>query len=111
MDKIITMRMPEAMVSSIAHLSKDKNCSINTVIKLAIAKFLFDQTLPEPEICQTTAPVADSGNLDDISNQLPLDRIVSVQYTLDDGRVIHIMRQSKIGGMSSKGTGSSRSVD
>ena len=95
MDKIIGIKMPEAMVSAIEATSKGKNCSVNTVVKLAIAKFLFDQTLPEPEVSKTDT-CAVKEKMDDISNQLPLDRIVSVQYTLDDGRVIHIMRQSKL---------------
>ncbi|GEM_PF-1618053 len=108
MDKILSLKMPEAMISSIENLSRTKNCSTNTVIKLAVAKFLFDQTLSEPEVLETkNESRAPHESIGDISKQLPLDRIISVQYTLDDGRVIHIMRQSKLRGVSSSGGGSS----
>ncbi len=85
--------MPESMIKGIDSLSRDKNCSSNTIIKLAIAKFLFDQDLPSPKVGKNEYRQIQSN---DISREIPVDKIIAVQYTLNDGRIIHIMRQSKL---------------
>ncbi len=87
--------MPESMMASIDNLSKSKNCSSNTIVKLAVARFLFDQTLPIPEVYENKFKQLEAVS-NDIIKEIPLDKIVSVQYTLDDGRVIHVKRQSKM---------------
>lgn len=83
------------MMIGIDNLSKIKNCSSNTIIKLAIAKFLFDQSSPEPEIYKNEYNRIQKRS-DDLFKEIPLDKIISVQYTLNDGRVIHVIRQSKL---------------
>lgn len=87
--------MPESMLKCVERLSKAKNCSSSTLVKLAIAKFLFDQDLPKPEITKNEhkAIRIQSNN---ISEEIPIAKIVSVQYNLNDGRTIYIIRQSKL---------------
>lgn len=97
MEGMMNIIIPDAMISSIETMAKSKNCSKNTVVKLAVAKFLFDQTLTPPQVFENKIKIKHSGNAPiDISNEIPLEKIVSVQYTLDDGRIIHIIRESKI---------------
>jgi hypothetical protein len=91
----MSITIPESMITCINNMSRSKNCSSNTIVKLAIAKFLFDQSIPEPEVCKKEYKYIQKQS-DDICNEISLDKIVSIQYTLDDGRVIHIMRQSKL---------------
>lgn len=86
--------IPASMIMCVDNLSRSKNCSSNTIIKLAIAKLLFDQSSPEPEVYKNEYEHIQKQS-DDISKEIPLDKIVSIQYTLNDGRVIHIIRQSK----------------
>ncbi len=88
--------MPESMIRCIDNLSRNKNCSKNTIIKLAVAKFLFNQDLPNPEISKNEHRGTEVQSDDAICEEIPIDKIVSVQYTLSDGRVIHIIRQSKL---------------
>lgn len=97
MDGIMSIIIPESMITSIENLSESKNCSQNTIIKLAVAKFLFDQALQTPEVFKNKKTTKESEKIQhDIVKEIPLDKIVSVQYTLDDGRIIHIIRQSKM---------------
>lgn len=91
----MSITIPESMMIGIDNLSKIKNCSSNTIIKLAIAKFLFDQSSPEPEIYKNEYNRIQKRS-DDLFKEIPLDKIISVQYTLNDGRVIHVIRQSKL---------------
>ncbi|MFZ1077231.1 MAG: hypothetical protein WAN47_07360 [Nitrosotalea sp.] len=91
----MSITMPESMITCVDNLSRSKNCSSNTIIKLAIAKFLFDQSSTEPEIYKNEYKYIKEQS-DKIFKDVPLDKIVSVQYTLNDGRVIHIIRQSKL---------------
>lgn len=96
MDRLVSVIMPEAMTSAVEKLSNDKNCSKNTLIKLAVARFLFDQTYQKPEICPSNNHTkAHDTKVDKITKEIPLDRVVSVQYTMDDGRIIRIARLSK----------------
>ena len=91
----MSITMPESMMIGIDNLSKIKNCSSNTIIKLAIAKFLFDQSSPEPKIYKNGYNHIQKRS-DNPFKEIPLDKIISVQYTLNDGRVIHVIRQSKL---------------
>ncbi|HKU32939.1 MAG TPA: hypothetical protein VJR22_03735 [Candidatus Nitrosotalea sp.] len=96
MRNILSVTMPEAMIKSIEDISEAKNCSSNTIIKLAVAKFLFDQTLLTPEIHKVDMnEVRTMSKSADVFEEIPLEKIISVQYTLDDGRVIHILRERK----------------
>lgn len=91
----INVVMPESMLKCLERLSKTKNCSNNTLVKLAIAKFLFDQNLPKPEIATNEHGLIQVKS-NNISEEIPIDKIVSIQYNLNDGRVIYIVRQSKL---------------
>lgn len=97
MDKKALLTMPEAMLSAIGELASERNCSTETIMKLAVAKFLFDHTLQEPEM-SNGGQISGLGGEKSLGmpSELPLDRIVSVQYTLDDGRIIHVLRQSML---------------
>lgn len=95
MESITSIMMPVSMTKGIESLSRKRGCSSNTIVKLAIAKFLFDQTLPSPEVHSNYESKGGISRSGDIPDEIPLDRIVSVQYTLDDGRIIHIIRQRK----------------
>lgn len=86
--------MPESMIKSIENMAKTKNCSSNTIVKLAVAKFLFDQTLLMPEILKDkTNEDKSTRKPTDLSNEIPMEKIISVQYILDDGRIIRILRE------------------
>ena len=91
----MNITLPGSMITCVNNLSRSKNCSSNTIIKLAIAKFLFDQSSPEPEVYRNEYKYIQKQS-ENIFKEIPLDEIVSVQYTLNDGRVIHIIRQSKL---------------
>ncbi|MDE1830179.1 MAG: hypothetical protein KGI25_07635 [Thaumarchaeota archaeon] len=97
MDSIMNIIMPEAMISSVANLAKSSNCSNNAIVKLAIARFLFDQTLSVPNIFESKIEIKQLDKTsDDVTKEIPFDRIISVQYTLDDGKIIRIVRENKI---------------
>lgn len=95
LDRVMSIAIPASMIMCIDNLARSKNCSRDTIIKLAIAKFLFDQSSPEPEVYKNEYRRMQKQS-DDILKEIPLDKIVSIQYTLNDGRVIHIIRQSKL---------------
>lgn len=95
MDIVTNLEIPESMSKGIDSLSKKKGCSSNTIIKLAIAKFLFDQTLPSPEVYRNNQSAESVPKQRELADEIPLERIISVQYTLDDGRTIHVIRQRK----------------
>lgn len=95
LDKVMSITIPTSMIMCVDNLSKSNNCSRDTIIKLAIARFLFDQSSPEPEVYKNEYRHMQKQS-DDISKEIPLDKIVSIQYTLNDGRVIHIIRKSKL---------------
>jgi hypothetical protein len=59
---------------------------------------LFEQFKPAPESNTLTTKdmcVRPSENSSDGSYEIPLERIIAVRYTLDDGKIIHIMRGKK----------------
>ncbi len=95
MPSVMNVAMPEAMIESIENLAKVKNCSSNTVIKLAVAKFLFDQDLSTPETHNDETKINRTAP-EDVLREIPMEKIVAVHYTLDDGRVIHILRERKL---------------
>ena len=86
------------MIQSINKASKKEGCTSQDLIRTAISKMLFEQFKPAPESNTLTekdiqvGPSEDSkgGNYD-----IPLERIIAVRYTLDDGKIIHIMRGKK----------------
>ncbi|HJT10108.1 MAG TPA: hypothetical protein VJ771_04930 [Candidatus Nitrosotalea sp.] len=63
---------------------------------MAVAKFLFNQTLQTPDI-HKDKDITDKSihKSTDLSKEIPMEKIISVQYTLDDGRIIHILREKK----------------
>jgi hypothetical protein len=87
--------MPHAMIQSINEVCKKTGYTRQELIRVSISKMLFEQFKPCPEsdteIAEQvhTNPQMNSENSD---YDIPLDRIVSVRYTLDDGKIIHIMR-------------------
>jgi hypothetical protein len=95
LDNVMSITIPESMITCINNMSRSKNCSSNTIVKLAIAKFLFDQSSSEPEVYKNEYRHIQKQS-DDPFKEIPLDKIVSVQYPLNDGRVIHITRKSKL---------------
>ena len=96
MDVSRSINMPEAMVRSVENITRIKNCTANTIIKLAIARFLFDQTIKAPEVCKNDVDKNSRSIDNEFCDTIPLERIVAVQYTLDDGRIIHIIREKKL---------------
>lgn len=83
------------MIQSISEICKKEGCTRQELIRIAISKVLFEKcksppeanmTIPE-EVHSNSQTSPESSNYD-----IPLDKIISVRYTLDDGKVIHIMR-------------------
>lgn len=98
MTDTITLDLPHAMIQGINKASKKEGCTSQEFIRTAISKMLFEQFKPAPESNTLTAKdmgVRPSENLVDGSYEIPLERIIAVRYTLDDGKIIHIMRGKK----------------
>ena len=93
----ITINLPDAMIQSM-----DENCKIQGItrqelIRIATAKMLFEENGPTTEL--HTVVLSDRStqtNSESSTYEIPLDKIVSVQYTLNDGKIINIMREKKI---------------
>jgi len=86
------------MVQSINDVCKKGGYSRQELIRVAISKMLFEQFKPAPESCSVISEEKQSDTYANSQNSdydIPLDKIVSVRYTLDDGKVIHIMRGKK----------------
>ena len=86
------------MIQSINKASKKEGCTSQELIRTAISKMLFEQFKPAPESHTFTTKdmcVKPSKNSNDSSYEIPLERIIAVRYTLDDGKIIHIMRGKK----------------
>ena len=93
---MMNLTIPESMMKSIENMAKTKNCSSNTIVKLAVAKFLFNQTLQTPDIHEDKNDTGKSiRKSTDLSKEIPMEKIIAVQYTLDDGRIIRILREKK----------------
>ncbi len=98
MTETITLDLPHAMIQSINKASKKEGCTSQELIRTAISKMLFEQFKPTPESNMLTTKDMSLGpneNPDDKSYEIPLERIIAVRYTLDDGKIIHIMRGKK----------------
>lgn len=98
MTDTITLDLPHALVQSIIEASKKDGCTSQELIRTAISKMLFEQFKPAPESSIRTTKdmcIGPSENSVDGSYDIPLERIISVRYTLDDGKIIHIMRGKK----------------
>ena len=94
---MLNLIMSESMMKSIENMAKTKNCSSNTIVKLAVAKFLFNQTLQTPDIHKDKDGTDKSTyKPTDLSKEIPIEKIIAVRYTLDDGRIIHILREKNI---------------
>jgi hypothetical protein len=86
------------MVQSINDVCKKGSYTRQELIRVAISKMLFEQFKPAPESNSIISEekYSDSQTNSENSNyEIPLDKIISVRYTLDDGKVIHIMRGKK----------------
>ncbi len=98
MTDTITLDLPNAMIQSINKASKKEGCTSQELIRTAISKMLFEQFKPAPESNMLTTKdmhLGPSENSDNNSYEIPLERIIAVRYTLDDGKIIHIMRGKK----------------
>lgn len=86
------------MIQSINKASKKEGYTSQEFIRTAISKMLFEQFKPIPEsniLTTKDMSVRPSENSSDGSYEIPLERIIAVRYTLDDGKIIHIMRGKK----------------
>ncbi len=86
------------MIQGINKASKKEGCTNQEFIRIAISKMLFEQFKPAPESNTLTTKdmrVRPSEDSVDGSYEIPLERIIAVRYTLDDGKIIHIMRGKK----------------
>lgn len=98
MTDTITLDLPHAMIQSISKASKKEGCTSQELIRTAISKMLFEQFKPAPESNTLTTKdmcIKPGENSSDGSYEIPLERIIAVRYTLDDGKIIHIMRGKK----------------
>ena len=86
------------MVQSINEVCKKGEYTRQELIRVAISKMLFEQFKPEPESNKVIFEEKYSNSQANSKNsnyEIPLDKIISVRYTLDNGKVIHIMRRKK----------------
>lgn len=91
------LELPHALVQSINKACKKEGCTSQELIRVAISKMLFEQSRPSPdsEMLVKKTDLAPNNSVTDASYEIPLDRIIAVRYTLDDGKIIHIMRGKK----------------
>lgn len=82
------------MIQSINDVCKKGGYTRQELIRVAISKMLFEQfkSDPEPNMSTTEQDSKLQINSENSNYDIPLDRIISIRYTLDDGKVIHIMR-------------------
>lgn len=86
------------MIQSISEVCKKEGCTRQELIRNAISKMLFEKYKSTPDANLSVPEEADSNQQTSLENSnydIPLDKIISVRYTLDDGKVIHIMRGKK----------------
>ena len=83
------------MIQSISNVCKKEGCTRQELIRIAISRMLFEKSRSPSEDNISIPEEVDSNphtNSENSSYDIPLDKIISVRYTLDDGKVIHIMR-------------------
>lgn len=86
------------MIQSISDVCKKEGYTRQELIRTAISQMLFEKSKSPPEVNTSILEEARSNpptNLENSIQDIPLDKIISVRYTLDDGKVIHIMRGKK----------------
>jgi hypothetical protein len=86
------------MIQSISDVCKKEGCTRQELIRNAISKMLFEKYKSTPDANLSIPEEAGSNQQTSLENSnydIPLDKIISVRYTLDDGKVIHIMRGKK----------------
>lgn len=83
------------MIKAIVGLCKQKKCTRQEFIKTALSRMLFDESNTEAVSKSVQISEKQDGEKDN-TYEIPLDKVVSVQYTLDDGKIIHVVRESKI---------------
>ena len=98
MTNLVTINLPHAMIQGINEACKKQGCTNQELMRIAISKMLFEEFKSAPET--NTVIVADNNtqphlNTDSSDCEIPLDKIISVRYTLDDGKIIHVMRGKK----------------
>lgn len=96
MSSVITINIPNAMLQSIDENCKMQKTTRQEMVRTAIARMLFEATQTEQHT--VILPCKDAQSQDSSENvtyEIPLDKIVSVQYTLNDGKIINIMREKK----------------
>ena len=83
------------MIKAIVGLCKQKKYTRQEFIKTALSKMLFDES--NADVVSNSVHISEKqdGEKGDMY-EIPLDKVVSVQYTLDDGKIIHVVRESKI---------------
>lgn len=94
----ITLDLPHAMIQGINKACKKEGCTDQEFIRTAISKMLFEQFKPAPEsntLFTKEISIGSSENSGEPCYEIPLERIIAVRYTLDDGKIIHIMRGKK----------------
>ena len=87
------------MIQSISDVCKKEGYTRQELIRTAISRMLFEKSKSQPEPNMTITEERHSDpqtNLENSIHDIPLDKIISVRYTLDDGKVIHIMRGKKL---------------
>ena len=94
----ITLSLPHALIQGVNDACKKQGCTSQELIRIAISKMLFEEFKSAPE---TNAVITEDQshqsyeNTDSSDCEIPLDKIISVRYTLDDGKIIHIIRGKK----------------
>ena len=85
------------MIQSIDEACKIQGITRQELIRIATAKTLFEENTSPIE--SHTIVLLDRNtqtNSENSTYEIPLDKIISVQYTLNDGKVINIIREKKI---------------
>ncbi|MDE1770455.1 MAG: hypothetical protein KGI28_07895 [Thaumarchaeota archaeon] len=98
MTNSITLSLPHAMIQGINAACIKQGYTTQELIRIAISKMLFDEFKSAPETNTIIAEennIQSQNNIDSSDCEIPLDKIISVRYTLDDGKIIHIMRGKK----------------
>jgi hypothetical protein len=94
----ITINLPDAMIQSMNELCQKEGLTNQEFIKAAISAMLFEQFKASPEISISINQENDFNSQKNVNipnYEIPLDKVITVQYTLEDGKIIHIIRGKK----------------
>lgn len=84
------------MIQSIDEACKIQGVTRQELIRIATAKMLFEENTSPIESHTVVLPDRNTQtNSENSTCEIPLDKIISVQYTLNDGKVINIIREKK----------------